>query len=584
MIQPHERKMFESLNLPCMLCRFSDGSLRAEILTNELCRILNIKRDVLLKEFSGDILAQVHPSDVDWLRAAVLKFASEHAMLDVIFRYRIPDKDEYMLLHTVGKWQKMEDGSEMILLGFNDMRRTQSGIGQLYAEFEKTQTELLYTDAITGLPNLAFMRQFAEETIQNLRVCEKTPAVIYVDVKSMLAYNNHYGYEKGDELIKLIGEAIKEAFPNQFVGRGDNDHFIIVTDFSGEETIEEKINGINRRVRRDAFGNTDGICVGVCVIKPDQNASDALDCARQALKDIGTDLNKTCSFYSVVKDDSYWRERYIIENFETALENKWIKVYYQPIVRTETGKITILEALARWIDPIRGMISPGEFIPVLSRYHLLYKLDLYMVEEVCREYGVREEVGLPLIPVSVNFSAQDFDYVDVPNSIEEIMASYGIDPGMIIVEITEKEVAKGTDHFRDQLRQIRADGHRLWIDDFGSEYSSIKVFSQYDVDRIKFDMDLLRHLDDNGGVNRRIMKALVNVCREIGVRTLAEGVETEAQLQFLKEIDCDMAQGFYFFKPDPLEVSVYKFTHRSASIPHETREERRAHYDGWLRK
>ena len=584
MISEHERRFFENINLPLVLCRYRDGRLVPEAAACGLCAALNAEREALMEAFRKDIMADVHPDDLVWLREAVESFVREHTYLDVIFRNRSSEKDDYMLLHTVGKWQTMEDGSEMILFGFNDMRHTHSGIADLFTELDRNGHDLFYTDAVTGLPNLNFLRQFAEEKLQDMRLCEKTPVLLYFDVKSMHSYNTHYGYEKGDELIALIGNTLREHFPDTFIGRCEDDHFVILDEFTSEERIREQISEADKEIRRTAFGNTDGICAGVCVIAPELKAAQAFDFARQALKDIGADMNICCSFYSMEKDDRYWRERYIIENFETALKNRWIKVYYQPILRTKSEKITILEALARWIDPCRGMISPAEFIPVLSHYHMLYLLDLYMVESVCMEFGLREETGLPTIPVSVNFSAQDFDYVDVPEKIKEILGRYGVDPGKIIVEITEQDIAKGTDHFKKQLRQIRANGHRLWIDDFGSEYSSLKVFSLYDIDRIKFDMDLIRHLDENNGANRRIMKAIVNVCREIGVHTLAEGVETEAQLEFLREIDCDMVQGYYFFKPDPLDVSVFKFRHRGTPIPHETNEERLSSYNAWLKK
>ena len=207
----------------------------------------------------------------------------------------------------------------------------------------------------------------------------------------------------------------------------------------------------------------------------------------------------------------------------------------------------MLEALARWIDPVRGMISPNEFIYILSRYHRLHMLDMYMVEEVCREFGVRSEAGLPIGPVSVNISAQDFDYVDVPARLKEITEKYGLGPEKIIVEITEQDIAEGTDRFKEALKQIRANGFRLWIDD----------------------MELVRHLDDDNSTSRKILEAMIKVCKELGIGTLAEGVETESQLRFLEETGCDLAQGYYFYKPEPADVSIYKFLHRPEDIPHE---------------
>jgi EAL domain-containing protein (putative c-di-GMP-specific phosphodiesterase class I) len=268
-------------------------------------------------------------------------------------------------------------------------------------------------------------------------------------------------------------------------------------------------------------------------------------------------------------DAKYWDERYIIDSYKTALEQHWFKVYYQPIVRISNRKMVSLEALARWIDPVRGTIPPSEFIPILSRMHRLYMLDLYMVEEVCREFGIREEAGLPLLPVSVNISAQDFDYVDVPEKLKEITDKYGVSRDSIIVEITEQDIAEGEEPFKEALERIREYGFRLWTDDFGSGYSSLGVLSQYKVDRIKFDMALVQHLDDNDGANRKIMEAMVGVCREMNVGTLAEGVETKEQLEFLESIGCDLAQGFYLFKPDPTDVSIFKFKNRKEDIPYE---------------
>jgi EAL domain-containing protein (putative c-di-GMP-specific phosphodiesterase class I) len=177
-----------------------------------------------------------------------------------------------------------------------------------------------------------------------------------------------------------------------------------------------------------------------------------------------------------------------------------------------------------------------------------------MVEQICKEHSRRQELGLASVPVSVNISAQDFDYVDVPEALNQLLQKYNLPRTSIIVEITEQDMAQATDIFAEQLRRIRDYGYRLWLDDFGSGYSSLNVFSQYQVDRIKFDMDLVRHLDDHGGANRIIMKSIVSMCRQMGVHTLAEGIETEEHYQFLISIDCEMVQGFYFFRPEPLET------------------------------
>ena len=570
MISPQEREVFERITIPLAFCQYQNGDLCTELVTDGLCAIVDPDRDRLVHDFNHKLYGAVHQNDLQWLKDAVERFAGKQdPYLDVVFRNKSRRKDEYMLLHVVGKWQKMADGSEYIVLGFNDMKRTENAFGKLYASVDKIHNDLLLLDTVTGLPSFHVLRQFGDDRIRSLRLLEQAPVMVFFDVKSMHSYNRHYGYEKGDELIRLVGTKISETFPDALFGRGVEDHFILIDSFHGEDDLRMKIEEIDRMVRSEAYGRTDGIRAGIYVVKSDVNAVQALDYARQALKEIGSDMNVTCSFFSLEKSDTFWKERYIVETFEKALENHYIKVFYQPIVNSHSRAITYLEALARWIDPNRGMISPGEFVPVLSRYHLLHKLDLYMAEQVCREFDVRKNAGFALIPVSVNFSAQDFDYVDVPGQLKDILERYGIAPEKIIVEITEQDIARGEGHFRSQLKKIRSDGHPLWVDDFGSGYSSLNVLSRYDVDWIKFDMELIQHLDDHNGANRRVMKAIVNVCRELGIHTLAEGVENEQQLAFLQEIDCELAQGFLFFRPESLEESIYKYQKRGNIVPHE---------------
>ena len=419
--------------------------------------------------------------------------------------------------------------------------------------YEHIQKEQYYRDTVTGLPNLIYLKQFSDEKLNQLWAMGKTPAIIYFDIRSMVSYNTEYGYPRGDALLKLTSDTIASAFPEALVGRGEGDHFIVIDQY--DDTIEQKALQINDTVKREAFGRTTGIQCAFVRMQHGMNAAEGVQCARNTLKKIGSDLNVVSRLHSF-EDDKDILTGSIVRSFEEALQKGWVKVFYHPIVDINTGEVAVFEALARWIDPKEGLISPGQFIPVLSRYHLLHKLDLYMVEKICREVQIREKAGLSRIPVSVNFSAQDFDYVNVAESLNRILEKYSLPRNSIIVEITEQDLAQATDHFMEQLRRIKDSGYRLWLDDFGSGYSSLNVFGRYPVERIKFDMDLVRHLDDNNGANRIIMKNIVQMCREIDVHTLAEGVETPEQYQFLKEIHCELLQGFYFFRPEPVEKVI----------------------------
>ena len=585
MISEAERTIYERCELPMALCSVVDDKIHAELVSDGFCRSFGLTREKMHEALRSGMYEYTHPDDAAWLVSNTDEFLHRRrSEMDAVFRNRHSADDDYTMVHMVSRWQPMADGSEYAMLIYCDMSATESAISRLFTQFGSANNDLIYTDPTTGLKNFNYNRQFSMDHITRIRAEGKTPMLMMFDIKGMQGYNASFGYTNGDKLFRIVAEELEKECvdENSMVIRGTDDDFFVLDAFTKRETVAEKINGVNKRIKARAYGTTNGVRAGICILDADTRTTTAMDRARTALHEIGDDLNTTFRFYSTEKDEVYWFRRYIVDSFDSALENRWIRVFYQPIIRTETGKMTALESLARWIDPSRGMIPPGDFIPLLSRFHQTYRLDLYMVEQICREFEVRAKEGLPLLPVSVNFSAQDFDHVDVPAALDEILARYGVDHSNIVIEITEQDIATGTEHFHEQLQVLREHGYKLWIDDFGSGYSSLNVFSRFEIDRIKFDMELLRHLDEKDGANRRILRAFTNVCRELGVHTLCEGVETKEQLAFLKEIDCEMCQGYYFFKPSPIEDAVFRIRHSGPTKNFEDWKERRAKCDAWL--
>jgi len=261
--------------------------------------------------------------------------------------------------------------------------------------------------------------------------------------------------------------------------------------------------------------------------------------------------------YSHKIEEDYLQQRYIIDHFNQAIGNHWIHVFYQGIVESTSRSIRYGEALARWIDPNQGIISPGQFIPVLRKYHLIYKLDLYIVEQVCREYAERRKDGYALVPVSVNLSSQDFDHADMFQQISDLLRKYDMPKEKIVIEITEEDIAKSETTFTGQLDRFRNAGFRIWCDDFGSGYSSLNVFSRYHCNLIKLDQKLMKNLDEP---NKIIIRAIIHIqaAKKLGIETLIEGVETEEQYQFAREAEIDLIQGFYFYKPKSLAMVEYE--------------------------
>lgn len=571
---------YESSPLSFVYYQNIDGKAVPILASEGFRRNTGLPRDRLLAWLGKGLYERVHPDDVGFVTKVSDDLMYKRGPYDIVFRCRIGEN--YETIHGLGKWQTMPDGIELAVISYANLRDTQENMNSVSEQYKLLQKDMYYRDMVTGLPNLNYAKQFSDEKIDSIWEAGRIPAVLYFDIRTMASYNVEYGYSKGDELLRLVAVTIKAEFQKALVTRGEGDHFIIIDSYI--DGIEKRILRVNEEIKRTAFGKTPGIQCAIVKMLPGLKAVEGIDRARTTLKEIGDDLNIVYSLYSHQDDDEYWMGRYVIQNFEDAMRNGWIKVFYQPILRTKTERITILEALARWIDPVRGMITPGQFIPVLSRYHLLHKLDLYMVEQICKEFHVRQAAGLPLIPVSVNFSAQDFDYVDVMGELNRTLGKYDIDRKSIIVEITEQDLAQATAHFQEQLMKIHENGYPLWIDDFGTGYSSLNVFGRYHVDRIKFDMELVRHLNDNNGANRVIMKHIVEMCREIGVHTLAEGVETEEQYDYLSSIDCEMVQGFYFYKPEPVDMAIFKIKNAGSIVPIETQQERREMCNRWIRK
>ena len=238
--------------------------------------------------------------------------------------------------------------------------------------------------------------------------------------------------------------------------------------------------------------------------------------------------------------------QYIQTHIDEALEKGWIRLYYQPVVRALSRTLAGYEALARWQDPVRGLISPAAFIPALEEIHAIHKLDLYMVDQICSLYGPRNNLGFPTVPISFNLSRLDFFDCDIHAEISRRVDRAGVPHGNLAIEITESVFVQDTSRIAPILDQFRQDGYSLWMDDFGSGYSSLNTLKDYTFDEIKIDMAFLSQFTEK---SQDIIRAIVRMAKEIGIHTLMEGVETREQAEFARAIGCELLQGYYFGKP-----------------------------------
>ena len=246
-------------------------------------------------------------------------------------------------------------------------------------------------------------------------------------------------------------------------------------------------------------------------------------------------------------------EEFIRQNYQKAIDYHYIQAYYQPVIRTCSRQLCSFEALARWMDPDRGLIGPEEFIPVLEREGVIHLLDAAILKQVCAQIRSSVTKGEIPVPVSVNLSRLDFTLCDIFTVVNDIVSDYQISHDLLCFEITESVIAEQKDLMKGIVDRFRAEGYQIWMDDFGSAYSSLNVLKEFPFDELKLDMCFLRPFNLR---SKRIATAVVEMAKNIDIHTLAEGIETEEQFAYFRNIGCEKVQGFYFGKPLPYEAAL----------------------------
>lgn len=425
-------------------------------------------------------------------------------------------------------------------------------LGRQVVVIKATENNTRFYDALTGLPNLSYYRARLPKAFQLIKERGEKPSIIYTDVIGMRRYNDMFGFEAGDHLLKTVAESLKAHFPESWVVRAAADHFIVVT---GKKDIFKRLSDVNEDARAISNEMTIEICAGVLTPFDDEK-----DIAPMVLHDRAKSAcevaEKVGHFKVLLYDHELERDfrlrEYVVANIDKAISEGWIKAYYQPVVRTISQTFCSMEALARWIDPVYGMLNPGAFIDALESSRQIHKLDMAVIEQVCRDMRHRLDDKLDVAPVSFNLSRLDFISCDILAYIERTVKKYNIPRDLLHIEITES-IMTADSYIREQVKRFRKAGYEVWMDDFGSGYSSLNVLKDYEFDELKIDMKFISSMSE---ASRTIVRSVVRMAKDLGVVTLAEGVETKEQFNFLRDIGCQKVQGYYFGKPAPLEETM----------------------------
>lgn len=376
---------------------------------------------------------------------------------------------------------------------------------------------------------------------------------VYCNLTNFKVYNSRYGKKRGDELLQMMAKALRSRFPKALIAHLSGDTFALLT---LRKDVISRVKALAAEVEAHIPDSAVRLKVGVNLFNPqeiiihDKNVRTGFDQAKIAADWIKGDAGKTFALYEKSMGQYLEDRVYVLGHFEEALEKGYIKVYYQTIVRTLTEKVCAVEALARWQDPVKGMIMPSLFVPVLEESKLIHRLDAFVIEEVARNYLYIKDMGRPLAPVSVNLSAVDFEVMEPFDFVESMVRKYHVPRSLYHIEVTESALKKNEEKLKKELRRFRKAGYHCWLDDFGSGYSTLNVLKSYPFDTLKLDMMFMRNLNEQGW---EIIRSIILMTKRLSIHTLAEGVETEEQARFLRDIGCEMIQGWYYGKPLPYE-------------------------------
>lgn len=416
-----------------------------------------------------------------------------------------------------------------------------------------TQNSVLndHIDELTGLHNINGVLDHLQG--RGEYAASESSVIIYINVMNFKSFNQRYGFSGGNEFLRGVAGEIRKIFPEGLAARTGGDQFIILAKSLDENTIIERLKLLRDASMKYEKGLKMRLKAGIYHAKGDENDPVVMvDKAKTACDDIIKVYDKDYNFYNEELRKKNELRQYVIDNFESAFQKKYFRVFYQKEVRALTGKVCGYEALARWSDPVMGLISPMIFVEVLESVHLVHKLDICIIDMVCADLREDLNCGCAVEPVSVNLSQLDFELCDILAEIDKCREKYNIPVDLLHIEVTESAIASGSDFLGQQIKRFRDAGYEVWMDDFGSGYSSFNNLKNYDFDVLKIDMDFLRSFETNKK-SRVILATIVNMAKELGIHTLAEGVETQEQYEFLKRIGCEKLQGYLFGKPVPTD-------------------------------
>lgn len=412
----------------------------------------------------------------------------------------------------------------------------------------KTAAEinLIERDALTGLYSMNFFTKRVAEVIQSN--VGKRYLVVFANISRFKLVNELFGRAEGDRLLTFIGKSILDTIgENELCGHAGADNFFILIDSDeyNEGSIKEIVNKLNSYSIPINIVMRFGVYMINDITMPIEKICDR---AKLAMDTFEGNYDSFITYYDDSIREKLLREHMITNAMKRAVEEKQFVIYYQPKFDLNSECVIGAEALVRWKHPEFGFLSPGEFIPIFEKNGFISELDYYVWDCVCQKIASWVETGHSLMPISVNVSRVDLYNPKLPQLLFDLVNKYKIPIQYLHLEITESAYTDNAKQMIDIVNEIRKIGFVIEMDDFGTGYSSLNMLSDLPIEILKLDMSFLRN-NVGRSSGRSVIQFVINLAKWLGLFVVAEGVETQEQAIFLRNMGCDYAQGYYYSKP-----------------------------------
>lgn len=424
---------------------------------------------------------------------------------------------------------------------------------------EQQVETLSFYDNLTGLPNLELLRDRTSKALSTLSRDAQQVALLYMDIDGFKDVNDSLGHACGDTLIRELGSRLQGLLrSSDTLCRATGDEFVILMpDVENAESVgllaERILHGLQRPFLLHGHLQTISLSLGAAVAPHDgQDCETLLRNAETAMYQAKQDGRQTWRFFDSTMNQQALARLQLLNDLRQAIAQHQLQLYYQPQIDLASGRLSGVEALVRWQHPVRGMISPAEFIPAAEESRLIIPLGEWVLRQACAQAASWQRQGLVLPQVAVNISAIQLQHGHLEESVLQALADSHLPASLLELEITESSLVDKTEQVIDSLKRLKAMGVNLSIDDFGTGYSSLAYLQTLAVDKLKIDQSFVRDLTLNQD-NRAIVSAIVQMAHTLGLACIAEGVESQDIAAALHRLGCQQAQGYLYARPLPAD-------------------------------